>query len=181
MSLATLRSVEAGTRPLNSEDQNRIAYWVGAKWDQRSQAWVYTHDRRIRFTRELFELYTAAQFEDPYARDIDTHRAALAAIRLLQALPRDSYRYTLFRFHDRLEEFAAEFAPEIIPTLENLRPELSALRDTKTKRLAFSYIAHPNAEKVPGSEVIGPPPELEDRILNFHELRLSKTKPQKKK
>ena len=177
MSPATLRSAESGVRPLSPEDRRRIAYWIGAQWAEKEQRWVYVHDHRIPFTRELFELYSAVQFFHPHARDVETHMAALALIYLLHALPRDSYRYSLFRLHDRLLELAAEFAPEVVPTLENLRPALRAYHDNKTKKLVFSGIVHPNCEKVAGSEILGP--KREDGILNFHELRLAQAKPSK--
>jgi hypothetical protein len=175
MALGTLRAIEGGRRPLNEDDRLQIAYWIGAEWDSGQERWVYTFDHKIPFSREIHQLYRAVQFNHPHARDGEAHMALLGLLHLLQELPSESYRYVLFKIHASLEQLAKEFAPEASENLKNLRPRLAPLRDVKTKKLEFSHIDHPQAEKVPGHEVLKPPPKSEDLILNFHRLRMAQT------
>jgi hypothetical protein len=169
----TLRAIESGRRPLNDDDRLQIAHWIGAEWSRGLKRWVYTFDHKLPFSRELFELYSTHQFNHPHARDVEAHMALLALLNLLQELPGESYRSILFKIHAFLAELAEQFAPGASEAIRNLRPHLAAYRDVKTKKLEFSGIDHPNCQKVPGSEVLGP--KLEDLILNFHRLRMAQT------
>jgi transcriptional regulator with XRE-family HTH domain len=118
LSVATVRAIEAGRRPLSEQCAMQIFVILGASWSNKNQQWNVLGNSKVPYEKKHADLTEALDPEDPYIDDYYVHRLIERVLTLFKGCrSRQQRRGLLLYLSQHLKETAEGFG-----IIENLRP-----------------------------------------------------------
>jgi hypothetical protein len=121
--VATVRSIEAGRRPMTPENcLNHILFSLGAAWNPREENWhVLNPHSRWLYEKKHEQLVPQLDPEDPYLDDLNLHQLINRLLDVFGATDRQQRRGLLLYLNDHLAAIAE--ASELKVNLGVTEPE----------------------------------------------------------
>jgi DNA-binding XRE family transcriptional regulator len=108
--VATIRAIEAGRRELTWENcLGRIAYLLGATFDERDRQWHYMRARDHLYTFSLYKAFTDKRSKDPVLKAKCLHALVQRTLELFKAVPPGRWFAFFGCVMAKLKEAAIEF------------------------------------------------------------------------
>jgi hypothetical protein len=109
VSVATLRSMESGRRPVSDHVWIQIFILLSARWDHRKQGW-HVLDSDVPYEKKYAVFADSLDPEDAYVDDYSLHRLIERLLTIFKACPSREYRRGLLMYlFQHLQETAEEF------------------------------------------------------------------------